>query len=105
MSHTKSWSISLIFIALDAIVIYGVFRLATILREIISPVLGRPPLPWGAVNDVAQLGIFLILGMFFIQGLYPGYGLPATHRTPEGHTALAHGASVGTMSHSATLRG
>lgn len=77
MFKNKDWLISILFIALDATMIYGIFRLATVFRRILSPLLQHAPLPWHAVSPVAELGIFLIIGIFLLQGLYPGYGLTA----------------------------
>ncbi len=57
--------------------IYGVFRIAILFRGLISPIIQRPPLPWEAVNPVADLALLIIIGIFILQGLYPGYGLTA----------------------------
>jgi len=77
MFRNKAWMISTLFIAMDAIVIYEIFRLTTFIRRMMAPLLQRPPLPWAHVSSVANLGILLIIGIFLLQGLYPGYGLTA----------------------------
>ena len=77
MFRNKSWVISIVFIALDIILLYGSFRLAIVLRAILSPWLHQPPVTWEATLAVAQLGILLTISMFFLQRLYPGYGLTA----------------------------
>lgn len=77
MSQNKSWLTSSVLLIFDALAIYTIFRIATILRSALSPVLQRPPFLWEASVPVAQLGLFFIIGMFVLQGLYPGYGFTA----------------------------
>ncbi len=77
MTRPKVWLISLIFIILDALIVGLTFCLATILRGWVSSALGLEPVAWQTVIDMAQLGILFVVGIFFFQGLYPGYGLTA----------------------------
>ena len=77
MSQNKSWLTSSILIIFDTLVIYAIFRVATIFRSALSPFLERPPFEWAASAPLAQLGLLFMLGMFFLQGLYPGYGMTA----------------------------
>jgi Undecaprenyl-phosphate galactose phosphotransferase WbaP len=77
MIKPKTWLTSIILIIFDVTAIYAIFRLATLVRQILSPFLKGPPFQWVASEPVAQLGIFFLLMMFFLQGLYPGYGLTA----------------------------
>lgn len=62
---------------MDGIVVLGSFRLAVWIRTSISPWIGNPPVQWEAVYPVAEIGIVLLIGIFLLQGLYPGYGLTA----------------------------
>lgn len=78
MLRIKGWIISLIFIIFDAFVIYGVFYFSIILRALFAPLLHQPPVTWEASIVLMQLGILFVIGMFLVQGLYPGYGLTAT---------------------------
>lgn len=75
MFRSNHWIISFSFIVLDALTVYFLFYCATILRSILSPLLKYPPVPWGDVIVSAQMAIGLVLSMFLLQGLYPGYGL------------------------------
>ena len=77
MSQNKSWLTSSILLIFDALAIYAIFRVATIFRSALSPLLERAPLQWAASAPLAQLGLLFIIGMFFLQGLYPGYGMTA----------------------------
>lgn len=77
MTRPKVWLISLVFIILDALVVGLSFYLATILRGWVSSALGLEPVAWQTVFDMAQLGMLFVVGIFFFQGLYPGYGLTA----------------------------
>jgi Undecaprenyl-phosphate galactose phosphotransferase WbaP len=77
MSQNKSWQTSSILLIFDAFAIYGIFRVATIFRRVLSPLLERPAFEWAAYAPLAQLGLLFMLGMFFLQGLYPGYGMTA----------------------------
>jgi Undecaprenyl-phosphate galactose phosphotransferase WbaP len=77
MSQGKSWLTSIILIVFDILGIYTVFRIATSIRSALSPFLQRPPFSWEASEPVAQLGLVFILGMFLLQGIYPGYGFTA----------------------------
>ncbi len=77
MSQGKSWLTSTILIVFDILGIYTIFRIATSIRIALSPLLQRPPFSWDASESVAQLGLVFILGMFLLQGIYPGYGFTA----------------------------
>ena len=77
MTRPKVWLISLLFIILDALIVGLSFYLATILRGWVSSALGLEPVAWQTVIDMAQLGMLFVVGIFFFQGLYPGYGLTA----------------------------
>lgn len=74
MSQNKSWLTSSVLLIFDALAIYIIFRIATIFCSALSPVLQLPPFLWEASAPVAQLGLFFIIGMFILQGLYPGCG-------------------------------
>lgn len=77
MPKPKTWLTSIILALFDSAAIYAIFRLATLLRQALSPFLNRPPFQWEASEPIAQLGLFFLLFMFFLQGLFPGYGLTA----------------------------
>jgi len=89
MSQNKSWLTSTTLIIFDALAIYGIFRIATILRSALSPFLQRPPFEWAASVPLAQLGLIFLLGMFFLQGLYPGYGLTAVKELEHMNKSIA----------------
>ena len=76
MGYRKSWVISSILIISDMAILYGVFRLAAILRNMLIPLFGQSVL-WQNVLPLAQLGIVFGIVVFLIEGLYPGYGLTA----------------------------
>lgn len=75
MFRNKSWLVSAIFIALDILVIYGLFFFAATLRISLAAWLHLLPAARETISMVAQLDVFLVTGVFFLQGLYPGYGL------------------------------
>jgi Undecaprenyl-phosphate galactose phosphotransferase WbaP len=77
MIRIKSWIVSIILVVLDSLVIYGIFYFSTIIRTVLVPLLNRPVVTWEAVIVLTQLGVCLVIGMFLLQGLYPGYGLTA----------------------------
>ena len=76
MGYGKNWLISSIFILSDTAILYGIFRLAAILRNMLTPLFGLNIL-WQNVAPLAQLGILFGIVVFMIEGLYPGYGLTA----------------------------
>jgi len=76
MGYGKSWVVSSIFILSDAAILYGIFRLAAILRNMLTPLFDRSML-WQNVAPLAQLGILFGIVVFMLEGLYPGYGLTA----------------------------
>ena len=77
MTRSKFWLISLIFLLLDTLLVGGSFYLATLIRSIFINVLNLAPVSWETVLSMGQLGVLFVLGIFFFQGLYPGYGLTA----------------------------
>ena len=77
MSPKKTWLISTLLIISDIVTIYIVFRIATWIRIILSPVLQRPAFTWAESLPLAQLSLLFIISIFLLQGLYPGYGLTA----------------------------
>jgi len=76
MGIRKSWMVSMIFIVCDAAMLYGIFGLAAIIRNMLIPLFGQPVL-WQVVAPMAQVGIVFGILIFMIEGLYPGYGLTA----------------------------
>ena len=76
MGYGKSWVVSSIFIISDTAILYGIFRLAVIIRNMLTPLFGLNIL-WQTVEPLAQLGILFGIVVFMIEGLYPGYGLTA----------------------------
>ncbi|PKO02590.1 MAG: hypothetical protein CVU43_07160 [Chloroflexi bacterium HGW-Chloroflexi-5] len=77
MTRSKFWLVSLIFLLLDALLVGGSFYLSTIIRSLFIDVLNLGPVSWETVLSMGQLGVLFVLGIFFFQGLYPGYGLTA----------------------------
>ena len=76
MNYSRSWVVSAILMISDAAILYGIFRLAAILRNMLTPLFGLNIL-WQNVAPLAQLGILFGIVVFMIEGLYPGYGLTA----------------------------
>ncbi|RJP52047.1 MAG: undecaprenyl-phosphate galactose phosphotransferase WbaP [Anaerolineaceae bacterium] len=68
--------VSSIFILVDALGLYFIFRVSFFIRQTLTPLFDRKAI-WTATEPLMQLGILLSIGVFFIQGLYPGYGLTA----------------------------
>jgi len=77
MGRWKNWLVSAIFILSDAAILYSIFRLATTLRNMLTPLLEGRIVAWQTVAPLAQLGILFGTIVFMIEGLYPGYGLTA----------------------------
>jgi Undecaprenyl-phosphate galactose phosphotransferase WbaP len=77
MTRSKSWLIGIIFLILDGLLVGGSFYLSTIIRSLFINLLDLGPVAWETVLSMTQLGVLFVLGIFFFQGLYPGYGLTA----------------------------
>jgi Undecaprenyl-phosphate galactose phosphotransferase WbaP len=77
MTRSKFWLVSLIFLLLDSLLVGSSFYLATYIRSLFANILNLGPVAWDTVFSMAQLGVLFVLGIFFFQGLYPGYGLTA----------------------------
>jgi len=76
LRYWKSWIFTSFFIIIDAALFFGIFYLAFVVRNIFTPIIGYPT-PWQIVLPVANLGTLLGIGLFLLQGTYPGYGLTA----------------------------
>jgi Undecaprenyl-phosphate galactose phosphotransferase WbaP len=77
MNRSKFWLVSLIFIFLDGILVGSSFYLTTFIRSLLTKLLDLGPVSMDTVFSMAQLGVLFIVGIFFFQSLYPGYGLTA----------------------------
>lgn len=77
MVKPKIWLVSLLFIILDAILIGASFFLATLIRKIVEVPFHLAPVSSDTIFSMAQLGALFVVGLFFFQGMYPGYGLTA----------------------------
>ncbi len=77
MTRSKFWLVSIIFLLVDAVLVGSSFYLSTLFRSLFVNILNLGPVAWDTVFNMAQLGILFVLGIFFFQGLYPGYGLTA----------------------------
>jgi Undecaprenyl-phosphate galactose phosphotransferase WbaP len=77
MRHGKNWLISGIFIFLDVLFTFLIFRFSFVIRNLLTPFLNRPPVVWTDVILVTELGILFIIAILLLEGLYPGYGLTA----------------------------
>ena len=73
----STWVVSSILMISDAAILLGVFRLAVLLRDLLTPVLGRQWNLWLIVLPLVQMGILFGISVFLIEGLYPGYGMTA----------------------------
>jgi len=73
MNRSKNLLISILFILCDIIVLLVIFQTALIFRRAF---IGPGP-TWGSITPLVNLGILFCVGIFFVQGLYPGYGLTA----------------------------
>jgi len=82
MYHNKNWVIGIILLLSDVALLYGIFILSVLLRnllmplDLLAPLISQPVL-WSAAMPMVQLGILLGIVTFFFQGLYPGYGFTA----------------------------
>ncbi len=76
MRNWKSWVIISFLAFIDIGVFYGIFYLAFLARNLLTPLIGYGT-PWQVVIPIAQLGTLLGVGFFTVQGVYPGYGLTA----------------------------
>lgn len=101
LPHKKNWLIIPIFIMMDIVEFYGSFWLATKFRNIISPIIQRPQVRWDAVDDIALLGTVLLVIIFIVQNLYPGYGLTAIKELEQIEKAI--GLGIVTLSMTAYL--
>jgi Undecaprenyl-phosphate galactose phosphotransferase WbaP len=77
MHQGKSWLVSSIFIIIDIIASFFIFQFSLLIRNVLTPILERPPVMWMDVILVAELGILFIIVILLLEGLYPGYGLTA----------------------------
>jgi len=77
MTRSKSWLVGLVFLLLDSLFVGSSFYLTTLIRSPFIKLLGLGPVSVDTVLSMAQLGILFVVGIFFFQGLYPGYGLTA----------------------------
>ena len=77
MDQNRNWAVSGVFILGDILMLWAIFFLAALLREILTPLLGLSFLIKTGIAPLTELGIFLGIGTFLLQGLYPGYGLTA----------------------------
>lgn len=72
----KTWLTSSLLILFDILAIYAIFRIAIVARLAV-PSFFLNPFSVESGEPFIQLGVLFILIMFFLQGLYPGYGLTA----------------------------
>jgi Undecaprenyl-phosphate galactose phosphotransferase WbaP len=91
MKHSKIWLISLTFVVIDIIFIFASFYLATLFRTVIDVPLNLAPVSWNTVINMAELAILFIVGIFILQGLYPGYGLTAVKELERMSKAISMG--------------
>lgn len=76
MGAKKSWIVSSIFIVSDVAILYGTFRMAAFIRDILTPLFGRSLILQDTMS-LAQIGVLFGVVFFMIEGLYPGYGFTA----------------------------
>ena len=76
MRASGKWIVSSLLMISDAGVLYGIFHLAVLIRKLMTPLIGRP-LMMETLGPMLQSVIVLGLGIFLLQGLYPGFGLTA----------------------------
>lgn len=75
MKRIAKWIVGLIFVAIDIFSIYILFRIALILRYYLACFMDLLPIKPDVVDPVLRLSIVVLVGMFAMQNLYPGYGL------------------------------
>ena len=73
MNRSKTWLVNIIFLAFDILILLAIFRIALLIRHLWM----GPGANWETITPVVQLGFIFCIGIFFLQGLYPGYGLTA----------------------------
>lgn len=76
MIRGRNLLVSGIFATVDALGLYSIFRLSFLIRQLLTPLFDRKAI-WNVTEPLMQLGILFSIGVFFIQSLYPGYGLTA----------------------------
>lgn len=86
MSNQKHWIINLLFIISDVLIVNAMFRLAFLIR---NSLIVAPKASLANAFPIIQMGIFFCVGVFFIQGLYPGYGLTAVKELEKMESAIA----------------
>jgi Undecaprenyl-phosphate galactose phosphotransferase WbaP len=74
--HGRIVLVSAILFFMDVLIIYAIFQSAYQIRQILTPFFNTKAL-WSATEPIMQLGILFCLAVFYIQDLYPGYGLTA----------------------------
>jgi len=77
MHQGRNWFISGVFMGIDVIIIFAIFQFSLAIRNLLTPLLQRPPVLWTDVILVTELGVLFIIAIFLLEGLYPGYGLTA----------------------------
>ncbi|NOH01015.1 MAG: exopolysaccharide biosynthesis polyprenyl glycosylphosphotransferase [Chloroflexi bacterium] len=75
-AHGRRYLVNAILITADVIFLYLIFRLSFLLRQVLTPFFLREAV-WSSTEPLMQMGILFCVAVFFIQGLYPGYGLTA----------------------------
>jgi Undecaprenyl-phosphate galactose phosphotransferase WbaP len=73
MGQGKNWVVRILLMIFDAALIFDLFNLAAFIRNLLTPLLGAPLL-WQGVLPIVQLGILFAILIFWVEGLYPGYG-------------------------------
>lgn len=68
--------IGVILAAADLFLLILIFRFSFLARTLLAPFFKREA-SWASTEPLMQLGIIAVIAVFFIQDLYPGYGLTA----------------------------
>jgi len=73
-SRYRTYGISALFMMADVLTLTVVFHASVLIRHCMAPWLGST-VGWAAVKPLADVGTVLIIAVFLLYGLYPGYGL------------------------------
>ena len=76
MKKFKQFTIVVIFILIDTLIVFLTFRIAVKLRELLTPWLGTAVI-YSAIQRMLWICILFVITVFFAMGLYPGYGMTA----------------------------
>lgn len=74
----NSWIVGYTFLICDTAILYSVFFLAVVIRNMLMPLfVGSGSVSWESITPLAKLGVLFGIVVLKMEGLYPGYGMTA----------------------------